>query len=1164
MNTSTPLAAATHALPDVLKLSAAALAWMLDVATDGERNSHTELQSEHDHLVHTLQQLEAQGREHRQALAAILLSRYAEQLRNTLFRKEAVQSELEGELHQFRQALERSLQAPGLLPWQRSQTISQLMQTEDALARLAAHRDYRQWYRQQLDPLEAAGPSTELLHLELPSPTVPSGWLYVGKVLRLDPQSLSQALPPYGHRLRLRRVQDEGDWTTAPQEKLALDYPRPDAVPIQVTGAHAAGFEGCIGRGILQADHIRHGLPAEFTVDAAVAVGHVGSLMAGTVRALLPPQGLALPGMRLLPGDTLEVWPEAYDLCLRNIPGVVVRAKSKSFQQIQVNSRPPAQRSADVGWLAMLVNTQLPHADALEITHPRRWRLLELDWSQSRLLLWQNGLRVMARLEPQLARLRIEHIEQLSAALPQAGWPVPLALEPVDERLADDPLLPAPAALQSLCLFALQAGGNPLAQRTRQVQAEFLARWMEVLNYQKEMEMHRRISFTATARAGETGDLVLTVPAHQVEDGGLASWRRDWRDTVQHSRRSPQRELEVWLTEPADQVGWVRLVQAGRNAQAGLDVDLDRPQELVVHFAATRRRHLHSLCEAKNRRYRLSFQLPRADLDRQTRALQDFAEDHLVEPALKPLILAPEFYTPQFDADWQARIAAGLPWANQRLTPTQRSVVQTCLAARHLALVQGPPGTAKTTCIVEMLHQIFTAQPEARVMVVSQQNAAVDNALARFIQEHASTLLESQQVRLMRIGRPDKITDSVQPYGLEAAMQRRLGQWQAQAQSCVDAPDAADPRSAALAGPWLELLAEYRRALDDEPWNSSEELTVALLQGHNLVGATCVGLAATRMGLDTLQFDVAIIDEAGRATVPELLIPMLRARKVILIGDHFQLPPAVAPLLREEKTREDLPFLDQAFLETSFFEQLYTHLAPGCRAQLREQYRMAAPIGDLVAELFYTEAGQRMLVNGERPDATDALPPLLPDPLAWIDVRGQQEHEGPSSLNREEARAVAAFLAFQAQQLATQAEAGDKEVAVITPYSAQKRALLRAIGRLSEPTAAHPSDSSSDRNELRLGGLRIRVDTVDSFQGSEADLVCYSTVRTRGALRFLLDKKRLNVACSRARQNLVFFGDANFLRQAQPAHSTDRNWFADILGRATLFQWQGQPRHEET
>jgi superfamily I DNA and/or RNA helicase len=280
--------------------------------------------------------------------------------------------------------------------------------------------------------------------------------------------------------------------------------------------------------------------------------------------------------------------------------------------------------------------------------------------------------------------------------------------------------------------------------------------------------------------------------------------------------------------------------------------------------------------------------------------------------------------------------------------------------------------------------------------------------------------------------------------------------------------------------------------------------------------------------MDRLVFDVCIIDEGGRSTVPELLIPLMRSRKAIIIGDHYQLPPSIAGRLREADAKESLPFLEETFLKTSFFEQLYENLPSQSCGRLLEQFRMVEPIGDLVADLFYNHKGERGLFNGRIHDRKQFLDPE--HTLRWHNVEsGRQEKEngvGPSLLNVDEANAVVNFLRVAARRLdECKRQQGDgyrkKTVAIITPYGAQKR-LIRSLLE----SGAAKCDGLSEV-------MKIEVDTVDSFQGSEADIVLYSTVRTHGDVSFLLDRQRLNVACSRARENLVFFGSTLFLRERE-------------------------------
>jgi hypothetical protein len=153
---------------------------------------------------------------------------------------------------------------------------------------------------------------------------------------------------------------------------------------------------------------------------------------------------------------------------------------------------------------------------------------------------------------------------------------------------------------------------------------------------------------------------------------------------------------------------------------------------------------------------------------------------------------------------------------------------------------------------------------------------------------------------------------------------------------------------------------------------------------------------------------------------------------------------------------------------------------------------------------------------------------------------GLQEKEngvGPSLFNRGEAQAMVDFLLSAARKLHhRKKQLGDgylrKTVAVITPYGAQKRLIK---GMLNKHVVI---------DDVML----VEVDTVDSFQGSEADIVLYSTVRTHGNISFLLDRQRLNVACSRARENLVFFGATRFLREREAR--SKKFLFSTIMERA--------------
>ncbi len=186
---------------------------------------------------------------------------------------------------------------------------------------------------------------------------------------------------------------------------------------------------------------------------------------------------------------------------------------------------------------------------------------------------------------------------------------------------------------------------------------------------------------------------------------------------------------------------------------------------------------------------------------------------------------------------------------------------------------------------------------------------------------------------------------------------------------------------------------------------------------------------------------------------------------------------------------------------------------------LNEQFRMPAPIGSLISQLFYKEK----LKNGVIKNTQQFYDPK--NIIRWINVEGEHEREKTSSYNKDQVQKIIEFLE-QINRALNQRKIR-KTIEIITPYSAQKRLL---------------------RSEVEKCGFKnfdeIKIDTVDAFQGEKADIIIYSTVKICGNLSFLLDSKRLNVAISRAKENLIFVGKKSFFENLR---SDGKNIFSTIL-----------------
>lgn len=276
-----------------------------------------------------------------------------------------------------------------------------------------------------------------------------------------------------------------------------------------------------------------------------------------------------------------------------------------------------------------------------------------------------------------------------------------------------------------------------------------------------------------------------------------------------------------------------------------------------------------------------------------------------------------------------------------------------------------------------------------------------------------------------------------------------------------------------------------------------------------LVGATCLGIASLGSNVE-INFDWVIVDEAGKATPPEILVPICLGRKIVLVGDHKQLPPVVDEALLKLQDKERMN-INKEDLELSLFEYLEKNLNADCKNILDEQYRMNPIIGDLISKLFYES---KLVSKTSKKEKTIPLKMYESKPLVWLSTasRPDRKEERISDSYRNTCETK---LIFE-QLLEIDKELDElklkKETAIIAGYRGQRDSLTRLY------------ESSY---KVKFHNMSIEINTVDAFQGRETDIVFYSVVRSNdaGKLGFLKDIRRLNVAFSRARELLVVVGD---------------------------------------
>ncbi|WP_457607468.1 IGHMBP2 family helicase [Nitratifractor sp.] len=476
------------------------------------------------------------------------------------------------------------------------------------------------------------------------------------------------------------------------------------------------------------------------------------------------------------------------------------------------------------------------------------------------------------------------------------------------------------------------------------------------------------------------------------------------------------------------------------------------------------------------------------------------------------------------------------------LNEVQREAVERSLGTEDLYLIHGPPGTGKTTTAVELIRR-HLARGE-RVLAAADSNVAVDNLLLR--------LAEDPGIGLLRLGHPARIAAGLDGYSLQAKVRAhpdypRLQGLLDEAAAQVERRNRhSKPTPARMRGMSreriLRLAVEGRsqRGVDASTiasmaaWIREDEKVEALyselreleraIVREIIEGADVVCATNAMMGIDEMEgitFELAVIDEAAQQIEPSTLLPLLRAPRAVLAGDHRQLPPTVVS--------------DLEILRRSLFERMMeTGNVP--ETMLRIQYRMNETIMDFPNRLMYDgrlladESVRDRRLPLEREPKSTILDPDLP--VVFVDCGGEEPSERLSerSTSYENPREAEKILEWVEEAIGCGLRA--TEIGVITPYLSQ----VKRIRRL-----------------LEARGIDVEVKSVDGFQGREKELIFISFVRSNlaRAVGFVSDARRLNVAMTRARSKLVMVGDRATL---EPNAPFDRlfDWFGG-RGDAKIF-----------
>ncbi len=461
---------------------------------------------------------------------------------------------------------------------------------------------------------------------------------------------------------------------------------------------------------------------------------------------------------------------------------------------------------------------------------------------------------------------------------------------------------------------------------------------------------------------------------------------------------------------------------------------------------------------------------------------------------------------------------------NSQLNDSQQKAVEKSLASKNFYLIHGPPGTGKTTTAIEVIQQCI--DQGQKVLATADSNTAVDNML--------EFLLE-QDTQAVRVGHPARVTPQLREHSLDNLVKdndsyKKSKELREEAFKLKEEQDdltypsgkyrrgMSNEKIKELAkkgkgsrGVSPKKIKEMAKSIElkkevDDLFEQSRELEDKAIE-NVLKNMDVVCSTNSTSGSELLKnqaFDVVVIDEATQATEPSCLIPLTKGKKVIMAGDHKQLPPTIKSAEAADKG-----------LEQTMFERLAYNYGDKIKSMLTVQYRMHEDIMNFSNKQFYeekvvadesvkfhtlkdlgfdnneVETSFRQITNPE-------------EPLAFINITGsgvkeETDKDSNSKYNKKEAE-IALRLANNFQQGGIEPE----DIAVISPYKAQ-------INKINS----------------KINQEELEVDTIDGFQGREKEVVIISLVRSNSdnEIGFLKETRRMNVAITRAKRKLVVIGD---------------------------------------
>lgn len=518
-----------------------------------------------------------------------------------------------------------------------------------------------------------------------------------------------------------------------------------------------------------------------------------------------------------------------------------------------------------------------------------------------------------------------------------------------------------------------------------------------------------------------------------------------------------------------------------------------------------------------------------------------------------------------------------------KYSDNQNKAIRNALSKTPLSVIQGPPGTGKTTVITEIVFQLLAHKPEAKILITSQTNNAVDQVLENLLKNEIPILrlsgITPPKIQIIKKHTLDRKLEGWKQQVKDAA-ERNFKKLQA---TFISEISSKNPFAESIVNAILDI-SEWKKATDriykivsnvkslhkllqlpsekekaisiiDEvfgiklgefiklhglhrDWintivalDEKSAINQKLIDSIRVIGATCNHIASKKYSKYNFDFDYVIMDESGKATTAESLVPIIMAKNLIYVGDHRQLRPMLTSAREVEswlrgkfkKEADEFEDWDEYFNRPSLFEQVITKIDFDYKAQLTECRRSSAEQVKLTSICFYQSEGDEQIQPVLRDKIEEHNIPLAIDTsIVFVDIGSHYKNETDGEKNKSSLNKVSAELIPQIlEQLNKYEKVKDYSVGVITGYTAQYRQLKKEIDKKIRQSGLNNVRKWNKQEE------KLTVSVVDRFQGLERDIVIVDLVKSGPGLNlgFLEVPNRINVALSRQKKLLVIVGD---------------------------------------